>query len=151
MPDKRVVHREVRRVLAPGGRYLFNVWDALTRNEVSQLVMRAVAALYPDDPPSFFERAPFAYFEPAVLRDDLRAAGFEHIEIETVEKVSQAPSAEQVAIGMCQGTPLRAEIEARGSDELPRATAAAVAALQARFGAGPFENRMSAVVVTALR
>jgi hypothetical protein len=52
---------------------------------------------------------------------------------------------------MCQGTPLRGEIEARDPDGLAVATAAATGALQARFGTGPFENRMSALVVTAHR
>lgn len=152
VPDKVAAHREARRVLASGGRYLFNVWDSLTRNDVSQLLMRAVAALFPNDPPSFFERTPFGYFDAEQLRADLKGAGFERIEIETVAKVSQAPSAEHVAIGMCQGTPLRGEIEARDPQSgLTRATAAATAALQAHFGAGPFENRMSAVVVTAHR
>jgi ubiquinone/menaquinone biosynthesis C-methylase UbiE len=152
VPDKVAAYGEARRVLAPGGRLLFNVWDSLTHNEVSQMVMRAVAALFPHDPPAFFERTPFAHFDAAQLRADLKSAGFERIEIETVAKVSQAPSAEHVAIGMCQGTPLRSEIEARDSQAgLARATAAATAALQAHFGAGPFENRMSAVVITALR
>jgi ubiquinone/menaquinone biosynthesis C-methylase UbiE len=152
VPDKVAAYREARRVLAAGGRYVFSVWDSLAHNEVSQLLMRAVAALFPHDPPAFFERTPFGYFDAEQLRAHLESAGFERIEIETVAKVSQAPSAEHVATGMCQGTPLRGEIEARDpQDGLARATAAATAALQAHYGAGPFENRMSAVVVTALR
>jgi ubiquinone/menaquinone biosynthesis C-methylase UbiE len=152
VPDKVTAYREARRVLAPGGRFLFSVWDSLTHNEVSQIVARAVAALFPHDPPAFFERTPFGFFEADPLRADLKAAGFERIEIETVPRVSQASSAEDVAIGLCQGTPLRSEIEARDpAAGLARATAAATAALQAHFGAGPFENRMSAVLATAYR
>jgi len=150
-PDKRAGFREAWRVLRPGGRYVFNVWDRLEQNEVSEIVTRAVAVLFPSDPPRFFERAPFGYSEVAVIRQDLQSAGFSQIEIETVEKVSRAPSAEQVAIGLCQGTPLRGEIEARDATRLGEATAAATAALSARFGNGPFDNQMHAHVVTAQR
>jgi SAM-dependent methyltransferase len=151
VPNRPAAFREARRVLAPGGRYVFNLWDSLTHNEVSQIVMRAVAAQFPDNPPAFFERTPFGYFNAEVIRDDLRAGGFERIEIETVAKVTQAPSAEFVAIGMCQGTPLRGEIEERNPDGLAAVTSATTAALQSHFGAGPFENRMSALVVSAWR
>jgi ubiquinone/menaquinone biosynthesis C-methylase UbiE len=151
VPDKSAAQREAARVLVPGGRFVFNVWDRLANNEVSLVVTRAVEGLYPQDPPRFFERTPFGYFDAAVIRAELQAAGFQRIEIDTVEQVSQAPSAEHVAIGLCQGTPLRGEIEARNPQGLAAATAAVTNALQARFGAGPFENRMSALVATAYR
>ncbi|HEX2673732.1 MAG TPA: class I SAM-dependent methyltransferase, partial [Polyangiaceae bacterium] len=151
VPDKPRAHREAARVLVPGGRFVFNVWDRLENNEVSQIVTRAVQGLYPSDPPRFFERTPFGYFDGTAIRAELQGAGFQRIEIDTVELVSQAPSAEHVAIGLCQGTPLRSEIEARTPDGLAAATAAATSALQARFGIGPFENRMSALVVSAHR
>ena len=151
VPDKVAAQREAARVLVPGGLFVFNVWDQLANNEVSLIVTRAVQALYPQDPPRFFERTPFGYFDPAAIQAELRAAGFQRIEIDTVALVSQAVSAEHVAIGLCQGTPLRGEIESRNPQGLAAATAAAVSALQARFGTGPFENRMSALVVTAHR
>jgi ubiquinone/menaquinone biosynthesis C-methylase UbiE len=149
IPDKVVAHREAARVLVPGGRFVFNVWDRLANNEVSLIVARAVEALYPQDPPRFFDRTPFGYFDSAAIRAELQAAGFQRIQIDTVEQVTQADSAERVAIGLCQGTPLRAEIEARNPEGLAAATIAATSSLQARFGAGAFENRMSALVVTA--
>lgn len=151
VPDKLAAQREAARVLVPGGRFVFNVWDQLVNNEVSLVVTRAVEALYPQDPPRFFERTPFGYFDAAAIRAELEAAGFQRIEIDTVQLASQAVSAEHVAIGLCQGTPLRGEIESRDPHGLAPATAAAVSALQSRFGAGPFENRMSALVVTAHR
>ncbi|HEY5375991.1 MAG TPA: methyltransferase domain-containing protein [Polyangiaceae bacterium] len=151
VPDKTAAQLEAARVLVSGGRFVFNVWDRLANNEVSQIVTRALERLYPQDPPRFFERTPFGYFDAAAIRAELQGAGFQRIEIETVEQVSQAACAEHVAIGMCQSTPLRGEIEARDPDGLAVATAVATSALQARFGTGPFENRMSALVVTARR
>ncbi|HEY0466293.1 MAG TPA: methyltransferase domain-containing protein [Polyangiaceae bacterium] len=151
VPDKSAAQREAARVLVPGGRFVFNVWDRLAKNELSEIVARAVENLYPQDPPRFIERTPFGYFDAAAIRAELEAAGFQRIEIDTVELVSQAPSAEYVATGICQGTPLRGEIEARDPNGLALATSAATNALAARFGLGAFENRMSALVVTAHR
>jgi ubiquinone/menaquinone biosynthesis C-methylase UbiE len=151
VPDKIAAQREAARVLVSGGRFVFNVWDRLANNEVSEIVTRAVEGLFPQDPPRFFERTPFGYFDATAIRAELQGAGFQRIEIDTVEQVSQAASAEQVAIGLCQGTPLRGEIEARNPTGLSAATAAATSALVARFGPGPFANRMSALVVTAHR
>src|SRR5262249_14309997 len=50
-PDKATGYREARRVLTPGGRFLFSVWDRIEENEISAVVTDAVAALFPDNPP----------------------------------------------------------------------------------------------------
>jgi SAM-dependent methyltransferase len=151
LPDRRAGYREAWRVLSPRGRYVFNVWDRLDQNEVSDIVARSVADLFPEDPPRFVQRTPFGYFETSVIRAELESAGFSRIELETIRKVSRAPSAEHVAIGLCQGTPLRSEIEARDPTRLDEATAAATRALSDRFGNAAFDNAMSAHVVTAWR
>jgi SAM-dependent methyltransferase len=149
LPDKLKAYREALRVLRPGGRYVFNVWGSLDHNEVSELVMRAVATLFPNDPPRFFERTPFGYHDVEAIRQDLSLAGFGSIEIETVDKVSRAPSAAHAAFGLCKGTPLRGEIEARAPNGLDEITGVATDALAACFGSADFDNRMRAHVVTA--
>jgi ubiquinone/menaquinone biosynthesis C-methylase UbiE len=146
-PDRVGAYREARRVLAPGGAFLFNVWDRLEANPASQTLADAVAALFPDDPPSFLARVPFGYHDKARVEADLRAAGFAQIEAETVAKRSRG-AARDVAPGLCQGSPLRAEIEARAPDRLDEASRSALAALVARHG-DPVDAAMSAHVFTA--
>ena len=150
-PDKQAAYREALRMLKPGGRFQFSAWNSLEHNPVSRIVAETAAGLFPNDPPRFFERVPFGYSDPDRLRGELQQAGFGSVEIEIVEKVSHAPSAQEPATGLCQGTPLRSEIEARAAGRLEEITSKAAEALTSRFGASSIENRMSALVVTAQR
>lgn len=146
-PDRVAAYREARRVLRPGGSFLLNVWDRLEANPASQAVAEAVATLFPADPPSFLSRVPFGYHDRALIESDLRSAGFSAIEAETVGKRSRG-SARELAPGLCQGSPLRAEIEARAPDRLDEATQAALAAL-VRLHGDPVDAAMSAHVLNA--
>lgn len=147
--DRLLAYREALRVLKPGGRFVFNVWNSLDHNEVSRIVSETVGTLFPDDPPRFIERVPFGYFDPDRIRGEVQQAGFGQVEIDIVAKTTRATSAQVPAIGLCQGTPLRAEIEARAPDRLEEVTAKAAEALAARFGTSSVENGMSALVVSA--
>jgi hypothetical protein len=71
------------------------------------------------------------------------------VRIEEVRRDADVPSARQAAIGCCQGTPLRNEIEARDPDGLARVTDAVTVALRARFGDGPFHAPQQALLATA--
>jgi ubiquinone/menaquinone biosynthesis C-methylase UbiE len=143
-PDRVGAYREVRRVLKPGGRFLFNVWDRIENNPVTATVGGAVAARFPEHAESFYRRVPFGYHDKARIEADLREAGFTEIAAETVALTSRV-DARDAATGLVQGTPLRAEIEAHGVD-LNEATDTAAAALAALDGK---DVPMSAHVVSA--
>jgi SAM-dependent methyltransferase len=151
LPDRVKGYSEARRVLRPGGRFVFNAWDRIEENEATHAVSEAVAALYPDDPPRFLNRVPHGYFDQARIRADLDAAGFADVAIEVIAARGRALSASDPAIGFCQGSPLRNEIEARDPAGPARASEAAAAAVAKRFGDGPIDTALQALVVTAKR
>lgn len=148
-PDRAAAYREIRRVLRPGGTFLFNVWNQLDRNEFAGVVHDAVGALYPEDPPSFLSRTAYGHGLAAEIEADVKAAGFQEWDLQQRDDISPAADPELPAVAFCQGTPLRNEIETRDPGGLARATAAAAAAVRARFGDGPIAGRISALVVTA--
>jgi ubiquinone/menaquinone biosynthesis C-methylase UbiE len=148
-PDRIKGYGEARRVVKPNGRLAFNVWDEIGTNAFTEAVVDAMAAMFPDDPPAFLARTPHGYHDVDRIRADVKAAGFTDISIETVAHVSRAASPRDPAVAFCQGTPLRAEIEARGGS-LEAATDAAAALLAKRFGNGPIEGRIQAHVITAI-
>ncbi|PZQ49625.1 MAG: SAM-dependent methyltransferase [Rhodovulum sulfidophilum] len=147
-PDRVAGYREALRVLRPGGRFLFNSWDRIEANDFADRVTRAAAVVFPADPPRFFARTPHGYHDPDRIRSDLAAAGFTQVTITPLEATGTATSATEVATAFCQGTPLRAELEARGG-ALDAVTAEVARALEAEFGAGPVTGRSRALVVTA--
>jgi ubiquinone/menaquinone biosynthesis C-methylase UbiE len=150
-PDKRQAFAEAHRVLKPGGRFVFSVWDRIETNAFTDIVVKSVAALFPSDPPRFLARIPHGHHDVAPLDAHLRAVGFTSVITETVTKMSSAPTAMAVATGFCQGTPMRSEIEARDATRLTEATEVAAAAIAAQFGPGPVTGQIQAHVVSATR
>lgn len=146
-PDRPAAYAGVARVLRPGGQFLFNCWGPLATHEVEATVIAALAARFPDDPPDFLARVPHGYHDVDRVTADVQLAGFRDVRIDTVELDCRAERAADLARGYCQGTPLRAEIEARGG--LEATTRAVATALEDRFGSGPVAGRMAALVVAA--
>src|SRR6185295_8504689 len=122
-PDKPKAFAEARRVLIPGGLFIFNVWDRIEDNEFADTVTTALGTLFPGDPPRFMARTPHGYNDPRVIERDLASGGFTAApRIDTVAARSRAASPRIPAIAYCQGTPLRNEIESRDASRLGEAT-----------------------------
>jgi SAM-dependent methyltransferase len=151
-PDKAKAFAEVRRVLAPDGVFVFNVWDRIEQNEIPDTVTNALAAVFPDDPPRFMARTPHGYCDRTTIARDLVDGGFTNASsITTVAHRSRAATARDAAVAFCLGTPLRSEIEAREPERLAEATDAATEAIAARFGRGTVDGKIQALVVVVDR
>jgi SAM-dependent methyltransferase len=147
--EKSKAFSEARRVLRPGGVYLFNVWDRIEENEFADTVTAALASVFPEDPPRFLARTPYGYYDRLTIERDLAAGGFNASpQITTVAARSRAESFRVPAVGFCLGTPLRNEIEARDPSGLHEATGMAAEGIARRFGREAVEGKIQAHVVT---
>jgi SAM-dependent methyltransferase len=129
-PDKPKSYREARRVLAKGGRYVFNVFDSLAFNPCPSIVGELLTATFKIDPPPFLQ-VPYGYSSHDPIVAALHAAGFGDIRIDVVNLSAPVADPQAFAAAFVLGSPLADQIRARGAD--PLALVAAVeAALRER-------------------
>ncbi len=149
-PDRPSAYREAKRVLKPGGHFLFSVWDRIQENVFADDVTNALAKIFPNDPPLFLARTPHGYHDTALIRSELDSAGFSHVMIETRAEQSRASSPRLPAVAYCQGTVLRNEIEARDPGKLEAATDYAASEIAHRHGNGEVTAKIQAHVIVAV-
>jgi len=148
-PDKPRAFAEVRRVLRDGGVFLFNVWDRIEDNEFTAVATDALVKMFPANPPTFLRRTPHGYFDRTAVERDLRAGGFGAPSVfETVAARSRASNAREPAIALCQGTPVRNEIDPASLDA---ATDVATQALADAFGNGAVDGKIQAHVIEIIK
>lgn len=148
-PDRAAAFAEAARVLAPGGTFVFSVWDRIEDNEFADAVTHGLATVFSDDPPRFLPRVPHGYFDTSVIARDLAAGGFAtRPAFTTVTERSRAATARDPAIAYCLGTPLLNDIEERDASRVDEAVDHAAAEVERRFGPGPVDGKIQAIVVT---
>ena len=146
-PDKDQSYREVYRVLTPGGRYLFNIWDSHRYNAAGRIVHEIASSHFPTDPPQFM-RVPFSYlFEPA--KESLLAAGFTDITAAVDRLEKDLPKPEMLARGLVYGNPLSDQIRSRGGIDPEKVVEAVVAEYRREFASGRMP--LQATVISATK
>lgn len=150
-PDRVRAYAEARRLLRDGGHYLLAIWDAIERNPLTAAAQQALVDCFPEDPPLFMREGPFGYHDPLRIESDLHDAGFDTVEIETVELRSRSPSAHDAATALFYGSPMGVEVEERESGSGERVFAAVEQALRPFEGPDGLDAAMAAHIVTATR
>jgi ubiquinone/menaquinone biosynthesis C-methylase UbiE len=150
-PDRVQGYREARRVLRPGGHFLFTVWDRISENAFVNVINDTLAGVFRDNPTAFMTRTPHGYYDVEQISKELKAAGFTSVKTETVDHMAKGKTPLEVATAYCQGTPLRAEIEERGGAGLENVTRTVADALAKKFGTGPIEGAIRAHIISAAR
>jgi ubiquinone/menaquinone biosynthesis C-methylase UbiE len=150
LPDKVKGFASAYRVLKPGGKLLFTTWDKLELNGAS-LIQRSIAGKFlgDDAPPSFYTAFSMNNYDE--IRQWLQSAGFDNIDIESVEKTARADSAKEMAASLTQGGTIYDAIVKRNPDWVPQIQSAIEKELTEKFGAAPMLSPMRAVVVTATK
>lgn len=140
-PDKQTSFQEAYRVLTPGGRYLFSVWDSLDRAPFARLADAVLRRAFPIDPPTFF-RVPCGYALIDLVRDTAEYAGFTDLSAAVVRIEKPIPDPAAFAYALLHGNPAFEQVRARGGD--PQQIADTLAAdlrseLDARNGIMPLQ------------
>ncbi len=115
-PDKGGAFAEVYRVLQPGGRFIFNTWDAVPYNAASNSTQNALNDFFKGDAPQFFQKGPFSFFDHEEIKSLLEKAGFNMVKLTVVQKQTDAAAANDLVNGFVDGSPLTGYLKERGVD-----------------------------------
>jgi ubiquinone/menaquinone biosynthesis C-methylase UbiE len=150
VPEKATAFREARRVLKPGGTFLFNVWDSMETNDYARVAHQTILSSVTPEPPRFFE-TPYGSFDRDEMRQLLEDAGFSNIDVTTVDLESVSPSARDAARGLVQGTPVFVALVKRDPAIVPSLVENVAQALVPVCGDQPCRGQMRAFVWRATR
>jgi ubiquinone/menaquinone biosynthesis C-methylase UbiE len=149
-PDKPAAMREVFRVLAPGGLFVFSVWGAIEKNELPRIARDTILSLFEDDPPTFYD-VPFGLHEQDLIQRLMDNAGFNDVQMSVLAQTCVSPCALDAAKGFVEGSPVIIEITQRGRSDISEIESAIAAAIASRCGDNPVRSTLQAIVCEARR
>lgn len=147
-PDKAKSYSEAYRVLIPGGRYLFSVWDAHRHNPYGRIAHQLIETFFPADPPQFY-RAPFSYHAIDPVKDALEEAGFVDFRATVLSRIKEVADIAPFARGFVYGNPVIGQIKARGGVDPETVVAAMKAAYRREWGSNPSRMPLQSIVFEA--
>lgn len=143
-PDLEASLAEVKRVLQPGGRYLFSVWDSHQYNPFARITHSVAGSYFPHDPPGFYE-VPFSLHKIDPVKTALLNTGFQDVKIHIDAIQKKVPLVANLARGIVHGNPLSIQIRERGGVEPDVLMAAITDALHKEFGPDPLTIPMQTI------
>ena len=101
-PDKPTALREMRRVLAPGGRLALSVWRSTKQNPGARALEEALARRIGPEKAAL---PPFSLGDGEAIRSMVVAAGFREVKVQGEAKMSRFRSAEHMVRSVVGGAP----------------------------------------------
>jgi SAM-dependent methyltransferase len=144
--------RELRRVVAPGGRVAVAMWDRPERVEFLGLLDAAMAAAHVNPPLAFPPGPPaFRFADEAELRELLQGAGLEAIELTAVELRYAIGDVDELWSGVLTGSVrTAAQIRAMDDDQQARVRGALDEMLEDRRADGGLELETAVRIASGL-
>jgi ubiquinone/menaquinone biosynthesis C-methylase UbiE len=131
-PDPVRAVAEVRRVLRPGHRAVFVVWDEPSKNPFFTTIGQVVAQFVPMPPPDPSLPGVFRLAPPGELKRVMQAGGLDDVAVESRETEMTYRSLDEYwQIQTDLAAPLKAAIATLGSDDVARLKQAAIEAARA--------------------
>lgn len=143
-PDRIQGFRELRRVLVPGGCAVVSSWVPSARVPLFGRVWGALREFLPSLPLGGAV-APLALPEDCLT--EMRAGGFEQVEVIEVTDAQRYPSMRELWAGMVRTTAPIALLRERMPSEWPRIEAGVLGRLLEEFGEGPQELSVPANLI----
>ena len=112
-PDRAKGYAEALRVLQPGGRYFFSVWDAHRYNAFARITNALISRTFPDNPPTFYS-VPFGCAAIDPIKEALIDAGFTGISVDVLPIDKRVDDLDLFVRGLISGNPVVDQIRARG-------------------------------------
>ncbi|GAB3788852.1 methyltransferase domain-containing protein [Spirosoma horti] len=148
-PDKLQTLIEIRRVLARGGKLIFNTWGNLADNPVWNITNSIVSSFIGISPITL-EQGPFSMSDKAEVLHLLDLAGFKQPRADAVNITSKIESAALAAKGFIHGLPIAMVIQQKNPSLLPQIQTALADELSKHFGDFPLQTPLQAWVFDAM-
>ncbi|HYK56203.1 MAG TPA: class I SAM-dependent methyltransferase [Flavisolibacter sp.] len=105
-PDKQQACNEAYRVLQPGGKFIFSVWDDMLYNPRSFPIKKIADDMFGADAPDLLKKGPYSFFDKDEIKRVIQKAGFRELKIEEVKKTASYDTVDDVMKGFVDGSPL---------------------------------------------
>jgi SAM-dependent methyltransferase len=131
-PDRPAALREMRRVLAPGGRLVLSVWRGIEHSPGFAVLAEALSHHIGPEAGGLMTAGPFGLGDAEALRALVAGAGFVDVAIRPAQKTLRFPSPEEFALRYAAGSALAGPVAGAGDAARAAFLAEVAAKLRAR-------------------